>query len=36
MRKCLRCESDMIEDLDVRVWRSGYGITVNNKLFSII
>ena len=31
MRKCLRCESDMIEGLEVMVSNGGYGIDVREK-----
>ena len=31
MRKCLRCESDMVEDLEVMVSGGGYGIDVREK-----
>ena len=31
MRKCLRCESKMIEDLEVSVSNGGYGIDVRQK-----
>ena len=31
MRKCLRCESDMIEGLGVMVSGGGYGIDVREK-----
>ena len=31
MRKCLRCEAEMIEDLTVMVTSGGYGIDVREK-----
>ena len=31
MRKCLRCESAMVEDLTVMVSGGGYGIDVREK-----
>lgn len=31
MRKCLRCEKEMIEDLEVMVSNGGYGIVVREK-----
>lgn len=31
MRKCLRCESNMIEGLEVMVSGGGYGIVVREK-----
>ena len=31
MRKCLRCESEMIEDLVVMVSSGGYGVDVREK-----
>ena len=31
MRKCLRCEADMVEDLTVMVANGGYGIDVRQK-----
>ena len=31
MRKCLRCETEMIEDLAVMVTSGGYGIDVRQK-----
>ncbi|MBO5416960.1 MAG: nucleic acid-binding protein [Clostridia bacterium] len=31
MRKCLRCEIEMIEDLTVMVTNGGYGIDVRQK-----
>ena len=31
MRKCLRCEVEMIEDLTVMVTSGGYGIDVREK-----
>ena len=31
MRKCLRCESDMIEGLEVMVSNGGYGIDIREK-----
>ena len=31
MRKCLRCESNMIEGLEVMVSNGGYGIGVREK-----
>lgn len=36
MRKCLRCQTDMIEDYDIRVHQKAYGIVITNstKLFS--
>ena len=34
MRKCLRCESAMIEDLEMKVSYGGYGVVVKeNGLF---
>ncbi|MBR2869002.1 MAG: nucleic acid-binding protein [Clostridia bacterium] len=31
MRKCLRCESTMIEDLEVKVSYGGYGVVVKEN-----
>ncbi len=31
MRKCLRCQTEMIEDLKVMVSNGGYGIDVREK-----
>ena len=31
MRKCLRCETEMVEDLSVMVSNGGYGIDVREK-----
>ena len=31
MRKCLRCETEMIENLEVMVSSGGYGIDVREK-----
>ena len=31
MRKCLRCETEMVEDLTVMVTNGGYGIDVRQK-----
>ena len=31
MRKCLRCETKMVEDLTVMVSNGGYGIDVREK-----
>ena len=31
MRKCLRCETTMVEDLNVMVTNGGYGIDVRQK-----
>ena len=31
MRKCLRCESEMVENLEVMVSNGGYGIDVREK-----
>ena len=31
MRKCLRCETEMIEDLVVMVTNGGYGVDVREK-----
>ena len=31
MRKCLRCETTMVEDLAVMVTRGGYGIEVREN-----
>lgn len=31
MRKCLRCESNMIEGLEVMVSSGGYGIDIRQK-----
>ena len=31
MRKCLRCEAEMVEDLAVMVTNGGYGIDVRQK-----
>ena len=31
MRKCLRCEAKMVEDLSVMVSNGGYGIDVREK-----
>ena len=36
MRKCLRCETDMVEDLSVLVTNGSYGIDVREKgLFKV-
>ena len=31
MRKCLRCESEMLENLEIMVSNGGYGIDVREK-----
>ena len=31
MRKCLRCETEMVEDLSIMVSNGGYGIDVREK-----
>lgn len=31
MRKCLRCEAAMVEDLEVMVTNGGYGIAAKEK-----
>ena len=31
MRKCLRCETEMVEDLIVMVTNGGYGVDVRQK-----
>ena len=31
MRKCLRCETEMVEDLTVMVINGGYGVDVRQK-----
>ena len=31
MKKCLRCETEMVEDLEVMVTNGGYGIDVREK-----
>ena len=31
MRKCLRCETEMIENLEIMVSNGGYGIDVREK-----
>ena len=31
MRKCLRCETAMVEDLNVMVTNGGYGVDVREK-----
>ena len=31
MRKCLRCENEMVENLEVMVSNGGYGIGVREK-----
>ena len=31
MRKCIRCNNNMIESLDVKVDMQGYGITITHK-----
>ena len=31
MRKCLRCEKEMVEDLTVMVTNGGYGVDVRQK-----
>ena len=31
MRKCLRCEAAMVEDLEVMVTNGGYGIVAKEK-----
>ena len=33
MKKCLRCEAAMVEDLNVMVTNAGYGIEVREKGF---
>lgn len=36
MRKCIRCEIEMVEDLTVMVTNGGYGIDVRKKgLFGV-
>lgn len=36
MRKCVRCQTEMIENCDVKVEGSGYGITIasSEKIFA--
>lgn len=37
MRKCIRCQSDMIENCSIKVERGGYGIEIvsgTKKLFA--
>ena len=34
MRKCLRCDAAMVEDLAVMVTNGGYGIDVREKGYS--
>ena len=36
MRKCLRCENEMVENLEVMVSNGGYGIDVREKGISIL
>ena len=36
MRKCLRCETAMVEDLAVMVTNGGYGVDVREKQVSQI
>ena len=31
MRKCLRCEAEMVENLNVMVTNGGYGVDVREK-----
>ena len=31
MRKCLRCDTEMVEDLSVMVTNGGYGVDVREK-----
>ena len=31
MRKCLRCEADMVEDLVVMVTNGGYGVDIRER-----
>lgn len=31
MRKCIRCECEMVEDLNVMVTNGGYGVDVREK-----
>lgn len=31
MRKCIRCQTDMVEHCDIKVEGSGYGLTVANN-----
>lgn len=31
MRKCLRCQTDMVESCDIKVEGNGYGLTVANN-----
>ena len=31
MRKCLRCDTEMVEDLNVMVTNGGYGVDVREK-----
>ena len=31
MRKCLRCQTEMVEDLNVMVSNGGYGVDVREK-----
>ena len=31
MRKCLRCQTEMVEDLNVMVTNGGYGVDVREK-----
>lgn len=36
MRKCLRCQTEMLEDYDIKVQGGGYGITITDseKIFA--
>lgn len=36
MRKCIRCQSEMVENCDIKVQGAGYGITIasSEKLFA--
>ena len=31
MRKCVRCQTEMIEDCDIKVQGAGYGLTIANN-----
>ena len=31
MRECVRCQSEMVEDCDIKVESGGYGLTVANS-----
>ena len=31
MRKCIRCQTEMVEDLNVMVTNGGYGVDVREK-----